>query len=145
VDVKNKSTRFLVSGTGVIYSIYPSGNSNHPQIDCAKDLENSATAFDCYESLMQIAKNDPWHHSAQRIDAKYFLNQDGVIFTVFKNGDTNFVGNLEIRVYDAPTRSDEAWQLGEDEGNGERLVIDEHPLWRSLLELADAIEGQMIA
>lgn len=120
--------------------MYPDGVTNHAGFN-----EGRSEGFLFYQSLTDAALNNPMLQTAQAAAARFFVDQDGVIFTVHKDLSTNFNGQLEIRTFDSPARPDEAWQLGEDEGNGERLVIDEHPLWGSLAELADAIEGQMIA
>ena len=132
--------RTFVDSKGVIFTMYPNGSSNHAGFN---DGETGNFLF--YQSLTEAALKNPRLKAAEAMGARFFVDQDGVIFTVHQDLSTNFDGHLEIRNYDSPARPDEAWQLGEDEGNGQRLVIDEHPLWNSLAELAEAIEGQMIA
>lgn len=130
--------RYFVTQTGKIGTIHPNGANNLSSDLLADEVTE-------YPSLKAVCQKDSWHRKASEQGARYFVDQDGVIFAVFPDGSSNFEGLLEIRRFDSLVRSDEVWQLGEDEGNGERLVIDEHPLWPTLNALADAIEGQLIS
>lgn len=74
---------------------------------------------------------------------RYFVDVNGVIFTVFPSGESNFPGDLKIEEKTADRSFAQVMVLGEYENgdkSGGRLVEDEYQLWDSLTELAKAIE-----
>lgn len=71
---------------------------------------------------------------------RYFVDVNGVIYTVFPRGDSNFPGDLQVKEANEEGGSSFPMVqiLGEYEngnGTGPRLVEDEYVLWDSLIEL----------
>lgn len=72
----------------------------------------------------------------------YFVCVDGAIWTLFDDGTSNHHHDLRV------TSDGKTVQfLGEYEADGDsaggRLIVDEFPLWRSLLDLSAHIEAEV--
>lgn len=75
---------------------------------------------------------------------RYFVDVNGVIFTVFPGGNSNFPADLKIEEKTADRPFAQVQVLGEYENgdkSGGRLIEDEYVLWDSLTDLAQAIES----
>jgi hypothetical protein len=64
---------------------------------------------------------------------RYFVCVNGVIWTVYDDGRSNFPGDFRVV-------NNEIQVLGEADDDGCRLISDEYPLWNSLKLLAQEIE-----
>lgn len=74
---------------------------------------------------------------------RYFVDNNGVIFTILDNGQTNFPGEIKVEEAKGDHESATVMVLGAyegEEGNSPRLVEDEYQVWDSLIDLAVAIE-----
>lgn len=72
---------------------------------------------------------------------RFFVDVNGVIFTVYPSGDTNFPGDIKIEEATADRLFAQVSILGEYEDgdeSGGRLIEDEYVLWDSLMELGAA-------
>lgn len=72
---------------------------------------------------------------------RYFVDVNGVIFTVYPGGNTNFPGDIKIEEATEDLSFAQVAILGEYEDgdqSGGRLIEDEYVLWDSLMELGAA-------
>lgn len=78
--------------------------------------------------------------------SRYFVDVNGVIYTIFPSGESNFPGDFQIEGPDGLQEFSQVQVLGAYEGDesGARLIEDEYVLWDSLTELAHAICGDSV-
>lgn len=66
---------------------------------------------------------------------RYFVDHEGVIWTIYPNNSTNFPGRVHIN-------QQRVQHLGDIPGENAGEVINEYVLWPSLNRLAMALEPQ---
>lgn len=77
----------------------------------------------------------------RKLHSRFFMDVNGVVYTVYPNGETNFGGDIRVEEANAERSYAQVQVLGDFEGGdktGSRLVEDEYVLWGSMIELGAA-------
>ena len=77
----------------------------------------------------------------KRLHSRFFVDCDGVIYTIFPDGGSNFQGHYRIVEAEDNESGDYAvfQLLGEKNGDDGRVIEEEWVIWDSLMELGAAV------
>lgn len=84
---------------------------------------------------MNTATTQPLVESSETVkDTRYFVAENGVIYSIYPRGNSNFAADFKIE-------GARVLVLGPPDGSEGREIVESYDLWESLVDLAKAIEG----